>query len=267
MTRILLLIFSLLQTSICNANAPYEWQIDFQAAASPVMAELHSFHNFLLFITTAIVIFVMILLAYVIFKFNAKRNPVPAKFTHNIAIEVIWTVIPIIILIIIAIPSFRILKTMEHSPPADVTIKVVGSQWYWSYSYPDHGHIEFDSNLVQDKDLKPGQIRLLEVDNRVIVPQGSVIKFLITAADVIHSFAIPALGIKTDAVPGKVNQTWTKIDKKGVYYGQCSELCGINHGFMPIAIEVVSKEEFKEWVKQAQAKTVADITKVSFAKK
>jgi len=243
-----------MQASTCYASKPHEWQLNFQEAAIPIMAELHSFHNFLLFIITAIVLFVLLLLIYVIFRFSAKRNPIPAKFTHNIAIEVIWTVIPILILIIIAIPSFRILKIAEHSPTPDVTIKVVGSQWYWSYSYPDHGNIEFDSNMLQDKDLKPGQIRLLEVDNRVIVPQGSVIKFLITASDVIHSFAIPSLGIKTDAVPGRVNQTWTKIDKKGVYYGQCSELCGVNHGFMPIAIEVVSKEEFQQWVAKSKMK-------------
>jgi len=254
MTRVLLLVIGFMQASTCYASKPHEWQLNFQEAASPIMAELHSFHNFLLFIITAIVLFVLLLLIYVIFRFSAKRNPIPAKFTHNIAIEVIWTVIPILILIIIAVPSFRILKMAEHSPTPDVTIKVVGSQWYWSYSYPDYGNIEFDSNMLQDKDLKPGQIRLLEVDNRVIVPQGSVIKFLITASDVIHSFAIPSLGIKTDAVPGRVNQTWTKIDKKGVYYGQCSELCGVNHGFMPIAIEVVSKEEFQQWVAKSKMK-------------
>lgn len=266
MIRILFLICSLLQASTSYADKPHEWQMNFQEAASPIMLELHSFHNFLLFITTAIVVFVSLLLIYVIFRFNAKRNPIPAKFTHNIAIEIIWTIIPIIILIIIAVPSFRILKMAEHIPVADVTVKVVGSQWYWSYSYPDHDHIEFNSNMIQDKDLKPGQIRLLEVDNRVIIPQGSVIKFLITASDVIHSFAVPALGIKTDAVPGRINQTWTKIDKKGVYYGQCSELCGVNHGFMPIAIEVVSKEEFEEWVKNTGTKTVSSESKTSFAK-
>jgi len=266
MIRILFLICSLLQASTSYADKPHEWQMNFQEAASPIMLELHSFHNFLLFITTAIVVFVSLLLIYVIFRFNAKRNPIPAEFTHNIAIEIIWTIIPIIILIIIAVPSFRILKMAEHIPVADVTVKVVGSQWYWSYSYPDHDHIEFDSNMIQDKDLKPGQIRLLEVDNRVIIPQGSVIKFLITASDVIHSFAVPALGIKTDAVPGRINQTWTKIDKKGVYYGQCSELCGVNHGFMPIAIEVVSKEEFEEWVKNTGTKTVSSESKTSFAK-
>lgn len=243
-----------MQTTLCYAGKPHAWQIDFQEAASPLMSELHEFHNFLLIICIAIVLFVFVLLAYVIFRFNAKRNPVPATFTHNIAIEVVWTIIPIIILIIIAIPSFRLLKQTEYSPPADVTIKVVGSQWYWTYSYPDHGQIEFDSNMVQTKDLKPGQTRLLEVDNKIVVPEGAVIKFLVTAADVVHSFAVPALGIKTDAVPGRVNQAWTRIDKKGVYYGQCSELCGVNHGFMPIAIEVVSKGEFEQWVKEKSGK-------------
>lgn len=252
MIRILLLIIGLFQTSMCYAAKPHPWQIDFQEAASPIMTELHSFHNFLLIITGGIVLFVLVLLGYAMYRFSAKRNPIPATFTHNIAIEIIWTLIPIIILVIIAIPSFRILKMVEHVPNPDVTVKVVGSQWYWSYSYPDHGNIEFDSNLIQDKDLKPGQIRLLEVDNRIVVPQGAVVKFLITASDVMHSFAVPALGIKTDAVPGRVNHAWTKIDKKGVYYGQCSELCGVNHGFMPIAIEVVSKEEFDEWVKSKQ---------------
>ena len=142
----------------------------------------------------------------------------------------------------------------EHAPSADMTIKVVGSQWYWSYSYPDHGNFGFDSYMIQEADLKPGQLRLLEVDNRIVVPQGATIKFLITAADVLHSFSVPAFGIKTDAVPGKINETWVKVEKKGVFYGQCSELCGIKHGFMPIAVEVVSKEEFEEWVNNAKIK-------------
>lgn len=223
------------------------WQINFQEAASPIMRELHQFHNLLLWITAAIVIFVLFLVIYVAIRFNARFNPIPAKFSHNITLEVVWTVIPIIILIIIAIPSFRILKIAEHTPQADLTVKVVGSQWFWTYSYPDNEGIEFDSYMIEDKDLKPGQLRLLEVDNRVVIPQGKVVKFLVTAADVIHSFAIPSLGIKIDAVPGKVNETWTKIDKQGVYYGQCSELCGVKHGFMPIAIEVVSEEDFKKW--------------------
>ena len=180
---------------------PMPWQIDFQEAASPLMRELHHFHNFLLIISAALVLFVVFLICYVIFRFNTKANPIPAKFTHNSAIEVIWTVIPILVLVIIAIPSFRLLKMAEHAPSADMTIKV-----------------------------------------------------LITAADVLHSFSVPAFGIKTDAVPGKINETWVKVEKKGVFYGQCSELCGIKHGFMPIAVEVVSKEEFEEWVNNAKIK-------------
>lgn len=248
------IIISLLIGSTALADQPHPWQINFQTAASPIMNELHHFHNFLLVIVTSIVAFVLFLIIYVAIKFNSKANPIPANFTHNITLEIIWTVIPILILIVIAVPSFRILKMAEHTPKSDLTIKVVGSQWYWSYSYPDNNGIEFDSRMIDTKDLKPGQLRLLEVDNRIIVPQGKVIKFLITASDVIHSFAVPSLGIKMDAVPGKVNETWTKIDKKGVYYGQCSELCGVNHGFMPIAIEVVSEEEFNAWLEEAKTK-------------
>jgi cytochrome c oxidase subunit 2 len=220
-----------------------------------------------LVLTGAIVLFVLFLIVYVVLRFNAKANPIPAKFTHNVAIEVIWTVIPIILLVVIAIPSFRLLKLAEHTPTADMTVKVVGSQWFWTYEYPDHDNITFDSYIIQEADLKPGQIRLLEVDNRIVVPQGTTIKFLITAADVIHSFAVPALGLKTDAVPGRTNEAWTKIDKLGVYYGQCSEICGVNHGFMPIAIEVVTKEKFEEWVKQAKEKFASNSNKLIYAQK
>jgi cytochrome c oxidase subunit 2 len=195
----------------------------------------------------------MALLAYVIFKFNAKANPIPATFSHNVLIEIIWTVIPVMIIVIIAIPSFRILRMAEKIPQADMIIKVVGYQWYWHYIYPDN-NIEFDSYLITDKNLKSGQKRLLEVDNRIVIPENVTVKFLITAGDVIHSFAVPSLGIKMDAVPGRTNETWTKISKKGVYYGQCSELCGVNHGFMPIAIEVVSKEDFDKWIINAKTK-------------
>lgn len=253
MTRFLTAFIALIFSTTCFAAKPVPWQMDFQEAASPLMQELHDFHNFLLLLTGAIVLFVLFLIFYIVLRFNAKANPVPAKFTHNVAIEIIWTVIPIILLVVIAIPSFRILKLAEKIPPADMTVKVIGSQWYWTYEYPDE-NITFDSYMISDADLKPGQIRLLEVDNRIVVPQGATIKFLITAADVIHSFAIPALGLKTDAVPGRTNEAWTKIDKLGVYYGQCSEICGVNHGFMPIAIEVVTKEQFEEWVQQAKTK-------------
>ncbi|MDP5110420.1 MAG: cytochrome c oxidase subunit II [Rickettsiaceae bacterium] len=267
MKKFFIAILTLIISSATFASKPVPWQIDFQEAASPIMQELHSFHNFLLVLTGAIVLFVLFLIVYVVLRFNAKANPIPAKFTHNVAIEVIWTVIPIILLVVIAIPSFRLLKLAERTPTADMTVKVVGSQWFWTYEYPDHDNITFDSYIIQEADLKPGQIRLLEVDNRIVVPQGTTIKFLITAADVIHSFAVPALGLKTDAVPGRTNEAWTKIDKLGVYYGQCSEICGVNHGFMPIAIEVVTKEKFEEWVKQAKEKFASSSNKLIYAQK
>ena len=250
---ILIAIF-LFSVEISMASEPVAWQMLLQPAASPLMEELNEFHNFLLVITGGIVLFILALLTYVCIRFNAKANPIPAKFSHNILIEVIWTIIPIIVLVVIAVPSFRILRFAEEIPKVDMTIKVVGYQWYWHYIYPDNDNVEFDSYLITDKDLKPGQKRLLEVDNRIVVPENTTIKFLITAGDVIHSFAVPALGIKTDAVPGRINETWTKIVKKGVYYGQCSELCGVNHGFMPIVIEVVSKEEFENWLITAKSK-------------
>lgn len=267
MRNIIIALVALLYNSTCFASKPFPWQIDFQEAASPIMHELYDFHNFLLIIITGIVLFVLFLVIYVMMRFNAKANPVPAKFTHNIAIEVIWTVIPIILLVVIAIPSFRILRLAEHTPSADMTIKVVGSQWFWTYEYPDHENIIFDSYMIQDADLKPGQLRLLEVDNRIVVPQGATIKFLITAADVIHSFAIPSLGLKTDAVPGRTNEAWTRVDKPGVYYGQCSEICGVNHGFMPIALEVVPQEDFEKWLEQAKIKFASERPAISFAKK
>jgi len=236
------------------ASAPNAWQMLLQSPASPLMEKLTEFHNFLLIITGGIVFFITFLLIYVCIKFNAKSNPIPAKFSHNILVEVIWTIIPIIILVIIAIPSFQILRFAEKIPKIDMTIKVLGYQWYWHYIYSDHDNLEFDSYLITDENLQLGQKRLLEVDNRIVIPENTTVKFLITAGDVIHSFAVPSLGIKTDAVPGRINETWTKISKKGVYYGQCSELCGANHGFMPIAIEVVSKEEFQNWLILAKTK-------------
>jgi len=250
----LLITTLLLLSSNCFADQPHAWQMMFQTPASPLMEELDKFHDFLLIISGMIVFTVAALLAYVCIRFNAKANPIPATFSHNLLIEIIWTIIPIIILIIIAVPSFRILRFAEKIPPSEMTIKVVGYQWYWHYIYPDHNNIEFDSYMITDANLKAGQMRLLEVDNRLVIPENTTVKFLITAADVIHSFAIPALGIKMDAVPGRINETWTRIAKQGVYYGQCSELCGVNHGFMPIAIEVVSKEEFEKWQVTAKAK-------------
>ena len=231
------------------ADHPRPWQMGFQEAASPVMHGLAAFHDQLLYMVYGVSIFVMLLLAYVAFKFNAKRNPVPSKTTHNTLLEIIWTVVPTIIVVAIAIPSLRLLYKVDQVPQSEMTLKVIGYQWYWSYQYPDQGNIAFDSNYVQDKDLKPGQIRLLSVDRPVVLPVDTTVRVQMTAADVIHSWAVPALGVKKDAVPGRLNETWLRIDKPGIYYGQCSELCGANHGFMPIEIHAVSKEEFAEWAK------------------
>ena len=238
---------------------PEDWQINFQEAATPVMEQLNNFHNILLIIIFAIVAIVCAVLFYILFKFNAKKHPIPNKFTHNVKLEVLWTLIPVVILVIIAIPSLRILKFAETIPDHDLTVKIVGYQWYWGYTYPDNGNFSFDSNIIQDKDLKPGDLRLLEVDNKVVIPVNTNVRLLVTAADVVHSFAVPSFGIKTDAVPGRVNHTWVRVTKLGTYHGQCSELCGVNHGFMPIKIEVVSKEDFEKWVEESKQKFAANL--------
>jgi cytochrome c oxidase subunit II len=234
------------------ADEPHPWQMGLQEAASPVKHAMDSFHSLLTVIITLIVIFVAGLLAYCVIRFNAKRNPVPSKTAHHTLLEVAWTVLPVIILIVVAVPSFKLLYLAERVPQADMTIKVTGRQWYWDYEYPDQGNIAFSSYIIQEADLKPGQRRLLEVDNRVVVPVNTTVRLLVTAGDVIHSWAIPAFGVKKDGMPGRINETWFKAEREGVYYGQCSEICGTNHGYMPIAVEVVSKEKFDAWVAKAK---------------
>ena len=215
------------------------------------------FHNFLFWLITVITLFVLALLVIVMVKFNAKANPIPSRTTHNTLIEVAWTIIPVLILVGIAVPSFRLLFQQLDIPKADLTIKATGKQWYWSYSYPDHGKFEFDSLLVPDKD-KPGQPRLLGVDNEMVVPVNKVVRIQTTGADVIHAFAVPAFGIKIDSVPGRLNETWFKATKEGMFYGQCSELCGKDHAFMPIAVRVVNDQEFAGWVEGAKKKFAAN---------
>ncbi len=227
--------------------APWEWKL--QESASPVMDNITWFHNFLFVLITLITLFVLALLVVVVVKFNARANPVPSRTTHNTLIEVAWTLIPVLILVGIAVPSFRLLFLQLDVPKADLTIKATGKQWYWSYAYPDNGKFEFDSLLVQDK--KP---RLLGVDNEMVVPVNKVVRVLTTGADVIHAFAVPAFGIKIDAIPGRLNETWFKATKTGMFYGQCSELCGKDHAFMPIAVRVVSDQEFASWVETAKKK-------------
>ncbi len=228
-------------------------QMGFQRAATPVMEDIESFHNFLMVIITLIVLLVMALIAIAAIRFNRKANPVPTKTSHNTVIEVLWTVLPVMILMVIAIPSFRLLYKQLVIPPAALTIKATGSQWYWSYEYPDNGDISFDSNLVPEDELKPGQPRLLTTDEVVVVPVNEVVRVIVTGADVIHSWAVPAFGVKIDAIPGRLNETWFQAERTGTYYGQCSELCGQGHAFMPIEVKVVSKEDFAAWVAQKKA--------------
>ncbi len=239
---------------LAHAEAPHPWQMYFQPAASPVAERFHEFHGFLLVLITLITIFVLCLLLYVIFRFRASRNPVPSKTTHNTLIEVLWTVIPVVILVVMAVPSFKLLYYVDRAQNAEMTVKVTGHQWYWSYEYPDNGNFTFDSNLLQQADLKPGQLRLFEVDNHIVLPVDTTVRILVTSTDVMHSWFIPPVGVQMYAVPGRLNETWVKVEREGLFHGQCNQICGINHGFMPIEIEAVSKDKFKEWVATAQKK-------------
>jgi cytochrome c oxidase subunit 2 len=236
-------------TAFAELGQPAPWEYKLQEAASPVMENITWFHNFLFVLITLITLFVLALLVVCVVKFNSRANPTPSRTTHNTLIEVAWTLIPVLILVGIAVPSFRLLFLELDIPKADLTIKATGKQWYWSYAYPDNGKFEFDSLLAQDK-----QPRLLGVDNEMVVPVNKIVVVQTTGADVIHSFAVPAFGIKIDAIPGRLNETWFKATKTGMFYGQCSELCGKDHAFMPIAVRVVSDQEFAAWVETAKKK-------------
>jgi len=230
------------------------WQLGFQDAHSPIMERMTSFHDFLLWIIFAISIFVLALLLYVIVRYREKANPNPSKVTHNTLVEILWTVIPVVILFVIGFFSLPLLYATDDTTDADLTIKAIGNQWNWTYEYPDHGDFSFTALMVQEADLKEGQPRLLTADENVVLPVGKKIRVLVTATDVLHSFAVPSLGTKVDAVPGRINETWFLINEPGMYYGQCSELCGKDHAFMPIAIKAVSEAEFQAWVTKAQAR-------------
>ena len=248
------------------AATPEPWRLGFQAAASPVMERISEFHTLLFVIITLIVLLVLGMLVYVMIRFNEKSNPVPSKTTHHTVLEVIWTAIPVVILMVIAVPSFKLLYFMDRTQDAEMTLKVIGHQWYWSYEYPDHGNFTFDSLMVPDDELKDGQPRLLAVDNKVVLPVGTDIRILMTSDDVLHAWAVPAFGIKLDTVPGRINEAWVRIDREGTYYGQCSELCGVNHAYMPVAVEAVSKEAFQAWVKTAKkefARAATEATQVA----
>jgi cytochrome c oxidase subunit II len=238
-------------TVLASANKPEPWQMTFQEAATDNMTTITDFNNFLLILMTIITVFVLALLLYVMLRFNAKANPTPSKTSHNTLIEVLWTVLPIVILVVIAVPSFRLLYFQRVIPEVEMTVKAVGYQWYWGYEYPDHGDFAFDSLMLND-DERGDQPRLLATDTAMVVPVDTTIRVVVTGADVLHSFAMPAFGLKIDAIPGRLNETWFKANKTGTFYGQCSELCGIRHAFMPIRIEVVEKEAFASWVEKAQ---------------
>ena len=246
--------------AMAELGQPAPWQLGLQQSASPVMTDITSFHDFLLWIIGAITLFILVLLLIVMVRFNARANPTPSRTTHNAVIEIIWTIVPVVILVAIAIPSFRLLFLELDPPKADLTVKATGKQWYWSYNYPDDGNFEFDSLMVDDKDLKPGQPRLLTVDNEMVVPVNKVVHVLVTGADVIHSFAVPSFGIKIDAVPGRLNETWFKATSEGRFHGQCSELCGKDHAFMPITVHVVNDADFAAWVATEKKNAGLDAT-------
>ena len=259
MKKILYIFLSYFVAFNAYANQPKDWQLGFQEAASSTMRDIVNFHDKLLLpIIIAISVFVLFLMVYACIRFRASRNPNPSKTTHNVAVEVLWTLIPCLILIVMAVPSFKILYKQDTIPKADITVKAIGYQWYWGYEYPDE-NIIFDSYMIETKDLKENQPRLLAVDNEVVVPVNKVVKVLITANDVLHAWALPSFGVKRDAVPGRINETWFKAEKVGTYYGQCSELCGIKHAFMPITVRVVSEEEYAEWLRGAKIKFAKEI--------
>ena len=246
------------------AEMPRPWEMGFQAPASPVMERLTGLHNLVLIIITTITVFVAVLLVYVMFRYNAKRNPVASRTSHNTVIEVLWTVIPVLILVVIAIPSFRLVYFEDRTTTPDMTIKVTGHQWYWEYDYGDAAKVDFSSHIVADEDLKPGQMRLLDVDNQLVVPAGKNIRILTTSADVIHSFFIPSLGVQRYAIPGRTIETWFRVDAPGTYYGECNQICGTNHSFMPISVKAVPEKEFEAWLVEAKTK-FADATPAAAA--
>jgi len=242
-----------------EAGRPSNWQLGLQESVTPVMDTIISFHNYLLIVVTLITAFVLALLVIIAVRFNVRANPTPSRTTHHTLLEVAWTVVPVIILVAIAIPSFRLLFYQLNLPPADLTVKATGKQWYWTYSYPDNGKFEFDSFLVKDPTkLRPDQPRLLGVDNEMVVPVNKVVRVQTIGNEVIHAFAVPSFGIKIDAIPGRLNETWFRATREGIYYGQCSELCGKDHAFMPIAVRVVSEQAFAAWVEEAKKKYARD---------
>src|SRR5215469_5192456 len=240
------------------ADQPHPWQLGFQDPATPITERINSFHDELLVIIFAISLFVFALLIYVMVRFNARAHPVPTRTSHNTVIEVLWTVIPVLILVTIAIPSFKLMYYMDRVPDSKMTIKITGHQWYWEYNYPDQDNLDFNSNLLADKDRKDGQPRLLEVDNPLVIPKGTNIRVQVAGVDVIHSWFVPSFGFQEYAVIGRLNEAWINVEKEGTYYGECNQICGVNHAFMPIEVRAVSKADFATWVKDAKKQFAAN---------
>jgi cytochrome c oxidase subunit II len=239
-----------------GTGAPSPWETGMQGMVTEVGHDLSNFHTYLVWLVTAVCLFVLALIVVIVMRFNETKNPVPSRTTHNTLLEVAWTIVPVLILVAIAIPSFRLLRLQLIMPTADIVVKATGYAWYWGYEYPadQGGGFKFDSNMVETKDLKPDQPRLLTVDNEMVVPINKTVKVQVTAADVLHSFAMPSFGIKVDAVPGRLNETWFRAEAEGVYHGQCSELCGNGHPYMPITIRVVSEQQYAAWLTEAKQK-------------
>lgn len=234
------------------ASEPTPWQIGLQSPVTPTAVMINNFHDALNVIIFLITLFVLGLMLYACFRFRESKNPTPSNTTHNTLIEILWTVIPIAILVGIAIPSMKLLYFADKVEDADMTLKVIGHQWYWEYQYPDHGNFGFDANMIPDDELKPGQKRLMDTDNPVVLPVGKKVRLLFASVDVIHNWSMSSFGVKVDTTPGRLNETWVQIDKAGTYYGFCSELCGVNHAFMPIMVQAVPPADFAVWVKRAQ---------------
>ncbi len=258
--RRLLAALMMLVAAPCGAalaqavGAPRPWEMNMQPAFGPLKAEQISLHNLVLVIITLITLFVGGLLVWVMWRYNARRNPLPSRTSHNTVLEIAWTVVPVLILVVMAIPSFRLVYYEDRTHDPDLTIKVTGHQWYWEYTYPDNNNIDFSSYIIPDDQLKPGQRRLLDVDNQLVVPVGKNIRILTTSTDVIHSWFIPALGVQRYAIPGRTIETWLRADKPGVFYGECNQICGTNHSRMPIVVHAVPEQEFNAWLNEAKTK-------------
>ena len=240
-----------------NYGAPIPWGMGLQPSGGPVKSAISDFNTLVLWIIISITVFVTALLAWVIWRYREQANPVPSRTSHNTLLEVAWTVVPVLILVIIAIPSFRLIYYEDRARDADLTINVQGRQWYWHYQYPDHGNLAFDSRPIPDDELRPGQLRNLSVDEPLVIPVGATVRVLTTGQDVIHSFFVPSLGVQKYTIPGRTLETWFRVDREGVYYGQCNQICGVNHWFMPIEVRAVSPERFLAWVEEAKKKYAA----------